>query len=149
MVLMKNLVKCKGCNPILDVFAQCAEGIVRGKLITRESRQDKEFHFQNWFKTRLGETGLNFEVGGRNSYPDFRLVASTGGFEVKGTPRKSRMSARMILPQNYGRCSESATAYSAMMACWFLPTIIPEQMGGPLWPRPCWVRGSLSSARTR
>jgi hypothetical protein len=27
---------------------------------------------------------LNFEVGGRNTYPDFRLVATTEGFEVKG-----------------------------------------------------------------
>jgi hypothetical protein len=54
------------------------------KLIRRESRQDKEFHFQNWFKMRLTETGLNFETGARNSFPDFRLVASTDGFEVKG-----------------------------------------------------------------
>jgi hypothetical protein len=53
-------------------------------LITRESPQDKEFHFQNWFRARLSETGFNFEAGGRNSYPDFRLVASTDGFEVKG-----------------------------------------------------------------
>jgi hypothetical protein len=54
------------------------------KLIRRESRQDKEFHFQNWFKARLDETRLNFEAGGRNTYPDFRLVASIDGFEVKG-----------------------------------------------------------------
>jgi hypothetical protein len=54
------------------------------KLIRRENRQDKEFHFQNWFKACLIETGLNFEAGGRNTYPDFRLVASTDGFEVKG-----------------------------------------------------------------
>lgn len=54
------------------------------QLIRRESRQDKEFHFQNWFKARLAETGLNFEVGGRNSYPDFRLVAFAEGYEAKG-----------------------------------------------------------------
>lgn len=70
--------------PIFDVFARCALGMGAGKLIRRESHQDKEFHFQNWFKARLAETNLNFEVGGRNSYPDFRLVASTDGFEVKG-----------------------------------------------------------------
>ena len=71
-------------EPCLEVFASCVAAIRANKLIRRESRQDKEFHFQNWFKARLRETGLKFEVGGRNTYPDFRLVASTNGFEVKG-----------------------------------------------------------------
>src|SRR5437899_1444411 len=71
-------------HPCLEVFVRCADAIRANKLIRRESKQDKEFHFQNWFKARLSETGLNFEVGGRNTYPDFRLVASTDGFEVKG-----------------------------------------------------------------
>ncbi len=71
-------------HPCLEVFARCVAAIHGHKLIERESRQDKEFHFQNWFKARLAETKLNFEVGGRNTYPDFRLVASTDGFEVKG-----------------------------------------------------------------
>jgi hypothetical protein len=81
---MRNLEKSKSGQPFLDVFVRCAQGVGSGKLITRESRQDKEFHFQNWFRARLTETGFNFEAGGRNSYPDFRLVASTDGFEVKG-----------------------------------------------------------------
>jgi hypothetical protein len=68
----------------LDVFLRCVEAIQANKLIKRESREDKEFHFQNWFKARLDEVGFNFEVGGRNSYPDFRMVAVTEGFEVKG-----------------------------------------------------------------
>jgi len=55
----------------LEVFARCVAAIKGHKLIHRESRQDKEFHFQNWFKARLGETGLHFEVGGRNTYPEF------------------------------------------------------------------------------
>src|SRR3989475_11085834 len=71
-------------HPCLEVFVRCADAIRANKLIRRESKQDKEFHFQSWFKARLSETGLNFEVGGRNTYPDFRLVASTNGFEVKG-----------------------------------------------------------------
>ena len=50
----------------------------------RESSTDKQFHFQNWFRARLEETQLHFETGGRNSYPDFRMVATTDGFEVKG-----------------------------------------------------------------
>lgn len=68
----------------LNVFARCVDAIQSSKLIRRESRQDKESHFQNWFRDRLAETGLNFEVGGRNSYPDFCMVAFTEGFEVKG-----------------------------------------------------------------
>ena len=81
---MPDADESKSGLPFLEVFVRCVEGIKGGRLITRESRRDKEFHFQNWFKARLSETGLNFEVGGRNSYPDFRLVATTDGFEVKG-----------------------------------------------------------------
>jgi hypothetical protein len=65
------------------IFARCVEAIRRGALIVREGR-DKEFHFQNWFVHRLEESGLNFEQGGRNSYPDFRLVRETEGYELKG-----------------------------------------------------------------
>ncbi len=66
------------------VFKKCVAAIERGELIKRASRTDKEFHFQNWFADRLRETGLNFEIGGRNSYPDFRMVSSTEGYELKG-----------------------------------------------------------------
>ena len=69
---------------ILSVFARCVESIREGALIVRESSKDKEFHFQNWFKKRLQETGLNFDHGGRNSYPDFRMVKFTEGYELKG-----------------------------------------------------------------
>ena len=89
-------------HPCLEVFIRCADAIRKNTLISRESRQDKEFQFQNWFKARLGETKLNFEIGGRNTYPDFRLVASTDGFEVKGlayaglfTSQSSRESVRL------------------------------------------------------
>jgi hypothetical protein len=68
----------------IAAFRNCVEAIRAGMLITRESRTDKEFHFQNWFKNRLGELGLPFEEGGRNSYPDFRMVQVTHGFELKG-----------------------------------------------------------------
>ena len=73
-----------GCRPLPAVFLSCVEAIRRGKLIVRESSKDKEFHFQNWFKDRLDASELNFEEGGRNSDPDFRLVKSTEGYEVKG-----------------------------------------------------------------
>lgn len=69
---------------VVRVFQRCVEAIRQGSLIERVSSTDKEFHFQNWFKLRLEESGLNFEAGGRNSYPDFRMVATTEGYEVKG-----------------------------------------------------------------
>jgi len=69
---------------VASIFRCCVEAIGAGELIVRESSRDKEFHFQNWFKTRLGETRLNFEQGGRNTYPDFTLVKFTEGYELKG-----------------------------------------------------------------
>lgn len=69
---------------IFRVFEQCVAARRSGQMIERENRQDKEFHFQNWFQARLNATGFNHEQGGRNTYPDFRMVASTEGYEVKG-----------------------------------------------------------------
>jgi len=69
---------------VLGVYQRCVAAIRAGALINRESSTDKEFHFQNWFRSRLEETGLNYEIGGRNSYPDFRIVAATEGYELKG-----------------------------------------------------------------
>lgn len=69
---------------VTGVFRTCVESIRAGGLIYRESKNDKEFHFQNWFKTRLTEFGQHFEDGGRNSYPDFRIVQATDGYELKG-----------------------------------------------------------------
>src|ERR1041384_3447523 len=67
-----------------SVFVHCVQAIRRNALIQRVSTTDKEFHFQNWFEARLKELGLRFDRGGRNSYPDFRMVATTDGFELKG-----------------------------------------------------------------
>src|SRR6185295_7908077 len=67
-----------------DVFDQCVTAIHSGELIESESEKDKEFHFQNWFRSRLERLGLNFDEPGRNAYPDFRLVKFTEGYEVKG-----------------------------------------------------------------
>ena len=66
-----------------NVFRACVAGIREGVLIEKQG-QDKEFHFQNWFESRLATTGLNYEGSGRNTYPDFGLVAYAEGFEVKG-----------------------------------------------------------------
>ena len=66
------------------VFTQCVQAIAKGEMIRRVSSSDKEFHFQNWFRDRLNALGENVESGGRNSYPDFRMVKFAEGFEVKG-----------------------------------------------------------------
>jgi hypothetical protein len=71
-------------STVLTVFDRCVNAIREGKLIQRETLKDKEFHFQNWAQTRLEETNLHYEKGGRNSYPDFRMVHSPEGYEVKG-----------------------------------------------------------------
>lgn len=68
----------------LTIFESCVRAIRAGDLIKRVSATDKAFHFQNWFRTRIRELGLSFEVGGRNSYPDFRMVATAEGYELKG-----------------------------------------------------------------
>jgi hypothetical protein len=68
----------------VPIFRHCVEAIRSGHLIERVSASDKEFHFQNWFAARLTKLDLNFETGGRNSYPDFRIVKTTEGYELKG-----------------------------------------------------------------
>lgn len=67
-----------------EIFKDCVEAIRRGDLIEREGRNDKEFHFQNWFEKRLRAMGMQFDKPGRNTYPDFRLVHSAEGYELKG-----------------------------------------------------------------
>jgi len=68
----------------LDLFENSVKAINNGLLIESVSAKDKEFHFQNWFESRLTEIGANYEQAGRNSYPDFGLVHSPEGFEIKG-----------------------------------------------------------------
>lgn len=67
----------------VDVFVECDRAAASGVLIRRESRQDKEFHFQNWFGERLAALGIPFDPPARNTYPDFRLVELPEGYEVK------------------------------------------------------------------
>ncbi len=71
-------------SKVSTIFKTCVQAIQGGVLIEREGRNDKEFHFQNWFKDRLESMTLNYDSPGRNSYPDFRLVHDAEGFELKG-----------------------------------------------------------------
>ena len=79
--------------PVFDLFRRCTEAIQNGTLVQRESRKDKEFHFQHWVRDRLAATGLNFDEAGRNTYPDLLLVDYPSGFEVKGLAYPGRWSS--------------------------------------------------------
>ena len=78
---------------VFDVFTQAAGAILDGELIRQVSKTDKEFHFQNWFETRLATIKVHYDKGGRNSYPDFALVEFTEGYEVKGLAWPGRESS--------------------------------------------------------
>lgn len=66
------------------IFKNCVTAIRDGVLIEREGQNDKEFHFQNWFHKRLLAVEPHFDSPGRNTYPDFKLVHFTEGYELKG-----------------------------------------------------------------
>jgi hypothetical protein len=66
-----------------DIFVACTKAINDAELIKKVSDKDKEYHFQNWFKDRLSSAGIAFDAGGRNSYPDFTLVKTAEGYELK------------------------------------------------------------------
>jgi hypothetical protein len=66
------------------VFLECERARAQGVSIQKVSASDKEFHFQNWVKSRLDACELDYDEPGRNTYPDFRLVHHPEGYEVKG-----------------------------------------------------------------
>lgn len=69
---------------VCKVFRECVQAVREGRLIEREGRKDKEFHFQSWFRSRLGDLGEHYDESGRNTYPDFKLVRYAEGYELKG-----------------------------------------------------------------
>ncbi len=76
---------------VIDVFVNCYQAIRRGELIQRETRRDKEYHFQDWFRKRLEGLGEHFDEPSRNSYPDFKMVEQALGFEIKGLQYPGRV----------------------------------------------------------
>ncbi len=76
-----------------SVFAQCVKAIQTGKFIASASDKDKEFHFQDWVGERLDELQLSYDEPKRNTYPDFRLVHSPEGYEVKGLESPGRIAS--------------------------------------------------------
>lgn len=109
------------------IFRQCVKAIETGALILRESRSDKEFHFQNWFKERLRETALNFEQGGRNSYPDFRLVRFTEGYELKGLAYPGRDAT-------FDSNSQIPTGFHNGRAIYYVFGRYPKHPDGSVYP---------------
>ena len=79
-------------HQVVEVFLALDRAIRAGELIRRSGARDKEFHFQDWFKARLTDASIHHEMGGRNSYPDFRLVHTPEGFETKGLAFPGRES---------------------------------------------------------
>jgi hypothetical protein len=67
----------------LEVFSECVAAILRGDLIETVGTKDKEFHFQNWFQSRISALKINCDPPARNTYPDFRLVNYPEGYEIK------------------------------------------------------------------
>ncbi len=111
----------------VTIFTRCVKAIRRGALIERVSRDDKEFHFQNWFRTRLEETGLNFETSGRNSYPDFRMVATTEGYELKGLAYPGRDA-------NYDSNSQVPTGFHNGRTIYYVFGRYPKKPDGDAYP---------------
>jgi hypothetical protein len=93
-----------GQTAVYELFRLIVAARDSNQFIRRESRQDKEFHFQNWVKDRLAETGLHFEQRGRNTYPDFSMVELTEGYEIKGLAypgRDSTFDSNSQVPTGY------------------------------------------------
>jgi hypothetical protein len=114
-------------STIFDFFQRCVQAVQQGAMIQRESRQDKEFHFQNWVKSRLVETSHLFEEGGRNSYPDFRLVNWAEGYEVKGLAYPGRWL-------NYDSNSQVPAGQHNGRAIYYIFGRYPKQPDGNHYP---------------
>lgn len=112
---------------VIPIFARCVDAIRDNVLIRRVSASDKEFHFQNWFAARLRELDQNFEVGGRNSYPDFRMVAATDGYELKGLAYPGRDA-------NFDSNSQVPTGFHNGRTIYYVFGRYPKMPDGDAYP---------------
>ena len=91
-------------SAVADIFLRCDQAVRRGHLIHRTNRADKEFHFQDWFQSQLDAMQVSYDTPARNSYPDFRLVHSPVGYEVKGLAypgREATYDANSQMPTGF------------------------------------------------
>jgi hypothetical protein len=112
---------------VYELFRLIVAARDTNKFIHRENRSDKEFHFQNWVKERLTETGLHFEQGGRNSYPDFRLVSLPEGYEIKGLAYPGRDST-------FDSNSQAPTGHHNGRAIYYVFGRYPKEPDGDEYP---------------
>lgn len=112
---------------IFDLFRACTQAISNVTLIQRASSQDKEFHFQHWIRDRINETSHLFEEGGRNSYPDFRMVHLTEGYEAKGLAYPGRWL-------NYDSNSQVPTGLHNGRTIYYVFGRYPRQPDGDSYP---------------
>ena len=112
---------------VVDIFLACEEAVRRGVLIRRANRQDKEFHFQEWFRTQLGHLAIPYDAPARNTYPDFRLVESTEGYELKGLAYPGREA-------NYDSNSQVPTGFHNGRTIYYLFGRYPKDPDGDEYP---------------
>ena len=112
---------------VIDIFLACEEAVRRGVLIRRATRQDKEFHFQDWFRTRLDNLGIRYDTPARNTYPDFRLVEVTEGYEIKGLAYPGREA-------NYDSNSQVPTGFHNGRTIYYVFGRYPKDPDGDEYP---------------
>ena len=112
---------------VFDFFRICTQAISKGNLIQRVSSQDKEFHFQHWVRDRINETSHLFEEGGRNSYPDFRIVHLAEGYEAKGLAYPGRWL-------NYDSNSQVPTGFHNGRTIYYVFGRYPKHPDGDSYP---------------
>jgi hypothetical protein len=112
---------------VVDAFLACDNAARNGLLIHRTNRQDKEFHFQNWFSQRLDELNIAYDPPTRNSYPDFRIVGIAEGYEVKGLAYPGREA-------NYDSNSQIPTGFHRGRTIFYLFGRYPSKPDGDDYP---------------
>ena len=117
----------KAATVCVEVFLNCVAASTRGELIHRDSRGDKEFHFQNWVDARLTESGVGHSQSGRNSYPDFNINEISEGYEVKGLATPGRWA-------NYDSNSQPPSGAHDGRAVFFVFGTYPKDPPGNEYP---------------
>ena len=90
---------------VVDVFLQCDQAIRRGRLIHRDQQDGQGVPFPKLVSgTALASWSSYFDPPARNSYPDFRLVNSPVGYEIKGLAypgREATYDANSQMPTGF------------------------------------------------
>ena len=112
---------------VYAIFERCVRAMQQGRLVQRESHKDKEFHFQNWMSTRFAESGFAYEAGGRNTFPDFRIVHVAEGYEIKGLAYPGR-------EVNYDSNSQMPAGFHNGRTIFYVFGRYPAEPDGDIYP---------------